>query len=105
LRANFEQLEKHAIEAKQRAITIGKVVDEAGVPVDGGNTVDATGKKLNDGEFENLEEQYNPHHDFAIFGVGNKKGGGLQTLQQKMNCADDVEEAKNSSDDDTDKEG
>jgi hypothetical protein len=41
-----------------------------------------TGKKLND-EFENLEEQYNPHHDFAIFGVGNAKGGGLQTLQEK----------------------
>lgn len=43
-----------------------------------------------DGEFDNLEEQYNPHHDFAIFGVGNKKGGGLQTLQEKMNAADDV---------------
>jgi hypothetical protein len=57
-----------------------------------------TGKKLND-EFENLEEQYNPHHDFAIFGVGNAKGGGLQTLQEKQNCADDVEEAKDSSSD------
>jgi hypothetical protein len=104
LRANFEELQKHAIEAKTRAITVGKVVDEAGVPA-GANEVDPhTGKKLNDQEFENLEEQYNPHHDFAIFGVGNKKGGGLQTLQEKMNCADDVEEAKNSSDDETEKD-
>jgi hypothetical protein len=105
VRANFEELQKQAIEAKTRSITVGKVVDEPGVAGDVNEVDGPTGKKLNDQEFENLEEQYNPHHDFAIFGVGNKKGGGLQTLQEKMNCADDVEDAKNSSDDEhTDKD-
>jgi hypothetical protein len=98
VKANFETFQKQAIEQQQRAITVGKV---ANAKVDGeSKEVDPyTGKKLND-DFENLDEQYNPHHDFAIFGVGNKKGGGLQTLQEKMNCADDVEEAKNSSSED-----
>lgn len=51
------------------------------------------------GEHDKYDEQYNPHHDFAIFGQGDPRGGGLQTLQQKMNLADDVAEG-NSSDSD-----
>lgn len=37
---------------------------------------------------EIIEEQYDPNQEFKIFGVGNKRQGGLQTLQQKMNMAD-----------------
>lgn len=52
------------------------------------------------GDHDKYDEQYNPHHDFAIFGQGDPRGGGLQTLQQKMNLADDVAEGANSSDSD-----
>jgi len=43
---------------------------------------------------DELEEQYNPMHDFAVFAVGDNKVGGNQTLQQKMNLAD-VSESDN----------
>jgi len=36
-------------------------------------------------------EQYDANHDFAIFGVGNNKQGGVQSLADKMNMADNVE--------------
>lgn len=52
---------------------------------------------------DHYEEQYNPHHDFAIFGAGDPRGGGMQTLQEKMNLADGVEQNDNSSDTDDDK--
>jgi hypothetical protein len=57
--------------------------------------VDETIKQGDDIQYD---EQYNPHHDFAIFGQGDPRGGGLQTMQEKMNMADDV----NSSDSDED---
>ena len=40
-------------------------------------------------------EQYDPNQDFAIFAVGNKATGGVMTMQEKMNVADNV---NNSSD-------
>jgi hypothetical protein len=49
-----------------------------------------------DGEV--LEEQYNPLHDFAVFGVGNDRLGGNQTLQQKMNLADELSSPSESED-------
>ena len=36
------------------------------------------------------EQQYDPNNDFAIFGIGDKSRGGLQTMQEKMNLADDA---------------
>jgi len=39
-------------------------------------------------EIDNLGEQYNAANDYGIFGVGDKRGGGMQTLQEKMNLAD-----------------
>jgi len=36
-------------------------------------------------------EQYDANHDFAIFGVGNNKQGGVQSLADKMNMADNVD--------------
>lgn len=47
---------------------------------------------------EALEEQYNPLHDFAVFGVGNARHGGNQTLQQKMNLADELSSPSESED-------
>jgi hypothetical protein len=91
IKANFESIQKAAIEAKTRAITVGGNQVEDAKNEGNNNYEGSTNKKMKDAEFDNLEEQYNPHHDFAIFGVGNKKGGGLQTLQEKMNAADDVE--------------
>ena len=38
------------------------------------------------------ETQYDANHDFAIFGCGDATQGGVQTLAQKMNLADNVEE-------------
>jgi len=37
---------------------------------------------------ENYEEQYDPNQDFAVFGMGDKTQGGLQSLAEKMNLAD-----------------
>ena len=34
------------------------------------------------------EQQYDPNNDFAIFGIGDKSRGGLQTMNEKMNLAD-----------------
>lgn len=49
-------------------------------------------------EIEVLEDQYNAANDFAVFGVGDARGGGMQTLQQKMNLADGTVEKHSSSD-------
>lgn len=38
-----------------------------------------------------MEEQYDPNQEFRIFGIGDKTKGGIQTLQQKMNMADEVD--------------
>lgn len=34
------------------------------------------------------EQQYDPNQDFQIFTIGNQKLGGVQSLQEKMNMAD-----------------
>jgi len=54
---------------------------------------------------EIYEEQYDPNQEFRIFGIGDKTKGGVQSLQEKMNMADDVsgddsssEENENNSD-------
>lgn len=47
-------------------------------------------------EMEIYEEQYDPNQEFRIFGVGDKTKGGVQSLQQKMNLADDVDSARSS---------
>jgi len=38
-----------------------------------------------------LEAQYDANQDFAIFGMGDKTKGGIQSLQQKMNMADQLD--------------
>ena len=35
-------------------------------------------------------DQYDPNQDFAIFQVGNKTTGGVMTMQEKMNVAENV---------------
>lgn len=47
---------------------------------------------------EIYEEQYDPNQEFRIFGIGDKTKGGVQSLQQKMNMADDVNSDEASSD-------
>lgn len=49
---------------------------------------------------EIFEEQYDPNQEFRIFGIGDKTKGGVQSLQEKMNMADDVQEDGDSSDTD-----
>lgn len=39
---------------------------------------------------EIYEEQYDPNQEFRIFGIGDKTKGGVQSLQEKMNMADNV---------------
>ena len=36
----------------------------------------------------NYEQQYDANNDYQIFGVGNTKTGGVQTMKEKMNMAD-----------------
>jgi hypothetical protein len=51
---------------------------------------------------EEYEAQYDPNNDFAIFGVGDQTRGGVQTMKEKMNLADGVKEADDSSSSDED---
>lgn len=46
---------------------------------------------------EQYEQQYDPNNDFAIFGVGDKSRGGLQTMKEKMNLADGASYQEDSS--------
>jgi len=46
---------------------------------------------------EQYEQQYDPNNDFAIFGVGDKSRGGLQTMKEKMNLADHNSQQEDSS--------
>ncbi len=48
---------------------------------------------------EEYGQQYDPNNDFAIFGVGDKTKGGIQSLKEKMNLADVVEDEEISSED------
>ena len=43
---------------------------------------------MNPDESEDHEPQYDPNTDFAIFGIGNRRVGGVQNMQEKMNMAD-----------------
>ena len=47
-------------------------------------------KSFNKQDIDEYEAQYDPNNDFAIFGVGDQTRGGVQTMQEKMNLADDV---------------
>ena len=49
---------------------------------------------------EVFEDQYDPAQDFAIFGVGDKTKGGLQSLKEKMNLADGLNSQENESSED-----
>ena len=49
---------------------------------------------------EIYEEQYDPNQEFRIFGIGDKTKGGVQSLQEKMNMADDVSEMSSDSNED-----
>jgi len=103
-RMNAEELEKVAIKAKQEEIHMTKMksakramqkndIDEVDAVIDEVRQHGDSNMKLNPNvvsrvEDDEFEEQYNPLHDFAVFGVGNNRIGGNQTLQEKMNLAD-----------------
>jgi len=48
---------------------------------------------------DEYEVQYDPNNDFAIFGCGDPTRGGVQSMKEKMNQADDVKDSDSSSDD------
>lgn len=56
------------------------------------NDYNTQGAHPDDAEDKEYEEQYNPAADFAIFGKGDPRGGAMQTMQEKMNLADDVDD-------------
>ena len=43
--------------------------------------------------------QYDPNSDFAIFGVGNPKTGGIQGMSEKMNMDQVAEESSSMEED------
>lgn len=45
---------------------------------------------------EDYAAQYDPNNDYAIFGVGDPSRGGVQSMKEKMNLADEI--AENDSD-------
>jgi len=82
----YEKIQKAAIKEQQLKVTVGHVdrqkVDaiDARVPDSNAKIFDIIGDQVMQGEHDKYDEQYNPHHDFAIFGQGDHRGGGLQTL-------------------------
>lgn len=58
------------------------------------NTFDVSIK----GGVEDYGTQYDPNNDFAVFSVGDPTRGGVQSLKEKMNLADAINEAEDSSD-------
>lgn len=94
-RMNAEELEKLEIQAKQAEMVKMKTVqkkqkvESVDAIIDQVRAHGTSEMKMMDPQVEDqLEEQYNPLHDFAVFGVGNDRIGGNQTLQEKMNLAD-----------------
>ena len=59
VQANIEQFKREAMKAQaEKAVKKGQEI-----------------------EVEDYVDQYNPANDFAVFGVGDPRGGGMQTLQ------------------------
>ena len=52
----------------------------------------------------NYEQQYDANNDYQIFGVGNTKTGGVQTMKEKMNMADKPGNDSSSEEDHTDRD-
>lgn len=50
---------------------------------------------------EDYAQQYDPSNDFAVFGVGDPTRGGVQSMKEKMNLADVVDEAAEDDSDET----
>lgn len=47
--------------------------------------------------------QYDPNNDFAVFGIGDPTRGGIQSMKEKMNLADNVADInEDDSEDDSD---
>jgi len=53
---------------------------------------------------EVYEEQYDPNQEYRIFGIGDQTKGGVQSLQEKMNMADEVNESSSNTEGDDDKD-
>merc|ERR1719460_2685372 len=49
---------------------------------------------------EEYEVQYDPNNDFAIFGIGDPTRGGIQTMKEKMNLADNIDDIIEDSEED-----
>lgn len=45
-----------------------------------------------------MEPQYDPNNDFAIFGVGDHRVGGVQDMTQKMNMAEKADSSSEEED-------
>merc|ERR1719313_3214913 len=58
------------------------------------NTFDVSIK----GGLDDYGVQYDPNNDFAMFGVGDPSRGGVQSMKEKMNLADAIDEVQDSSD-------
>ena len=56
-------------------------------------------RKKKQAEEEKYEDQYDPNVEFAVFEVGDKTKGGLQSLKEKMNLADGLGEGDSSDSD------
>lgn len=64
------------------------------------NQIDAVAGHAAHTEMEMYANQYDPNNDFAIFQVGNDAAGGVQSLKEKMNVADQVNSTPSSSESD-----
>lgn len=51
---------------------------------------------------EDYPAQYDPKNDYAIFGVGDKTRGGVQSMKEKMNLADVVDNEVDEVDEESD---
>jgi hypothetical protein len=49
---------------------------------------------------DQFEKQYDANNDYAIFGIGDVRKGGIQDMKEKMNMADQKPENESSSEED-----
>jgi hypothetical protein len=81
--------EQELSECKSNVIDLGAAIKS--------NDYDRVNRDSNTFDFsvkvgvEEYGTQYDPNNDFAVFSVGDKTRGGIQSMKEKMNIDDVVE--------------
>lgn len=90
--------EKELAEIRKLKVNLGDELKQANYGSVGRDSK-AASMRFDVQNIDEYEVQYDPNNDFAIFGIGDPTRGGVQSMKEKMNQADDVKDSDSSSDD------